>query len=280
MQILYTKSKWEMWEDPLPAFLDRAAADGFDGSELYLRTLSEKPDKISAMHEERGLLLIAQVLTEGRTADEHIRSLHEMVGLALDCGPRMINFHAGRDIFTFDDNVRIFEHIIMMGEQAGIPFVVETHRGRPTFSAVDTRLYLNVLPELMLTADFSHWMVVHESDLSDQPENVDAAVSRSLHIHARVGYEEGPQIPDPSDPAWAEYIDRHVTIWRQIVRERAAAGATELTITPEFGPPDYMHTAPFTGEPVADAWEANVFMMKLLKTRLQAPSRSRVNVVR
>jgi sugar phosphate isomerase/epimerase len=268
MQILFTKSKWEMWDSPLPTFLDRVVADGFDGTELYLRTLKEDPQEIALMHEERGLFMIGQILTEGASADDHIRSLHEMVGFALDCRPRSINFHAGRDIFTFDDNVRIFEHIIQQSRQSGVPFLIETHRGRPTFSAIETRRYLEVLPELRLTADFSHWMVVHESDLTDQQANVDTAIERSHHIHARVGYEEGPQIPDPSDPYWSPYVERHLSLWQQIVSKRRAAGASELTITPEFGPPDYMHIQPFTDKPVADAWAANVYMKGLLQQRL------------
>jgi hypothetical protein len=33
---------------------------------------------------------------------------------------------------------------------------------------------------------------------------------------------------------------------------------------PEFGPPGYMPTLPFTNQPVADAWRVNVEMRKLL----------------
>ena len=35
MQIVFTKSKWEMWDDPLPDFLGRAKKDGFDAVEPY-----------------------------------------------------------------------------------------------------------------------------------------------------------------------------------------------------------------------------------------------------
>ena len=30
MKLIWTKSKWEMWDDPLPRFLARAKADGAD----------------------------------------------------------------------------------------------------------------------------------------------------------------------------------------------------------------------------------------------------------
>ena len=40
-----------------------------------------------------------------------------------------------------------------------------------------------------------------------------------------------------------------------------------LTITPEFGPPPYLVTLPFTQQPLTDQWAVNVFMMNLLKER-------------
>lgn len=33
-------------------------------------------------------------------------------------------------------------------------------------------------------------------------------------------------------------------------------------MTPEFGPDNYLHTLPFTREPVADLWEINSWMGK------------------
>ncbi len=33
-----------------------------------------------------------------------------------------------------------------------------------------------------------------------------------------------------------------------------------LTFTPEFAPPDYMHTLPYTGAPVADLWDICLWM--------------------
>lgn len=269
MHILYTKSKWEMWDDPLEVFLRRARADGFDGTEIWLKTLAEPPNEVAAMHRAFGLVLVAQTLTEGDTPDEHVRSLEAQTEYALACDPLLINHHAGRDRFSFEDNARIFRRLIALGEAAGLPFLAETHRGRPTYSLAETRRYLEALPELSLTADVSHWMVVHESDLSDQEDALALALGRSRHVHARVGYEEGPQVPDPRAPEWRGHVERHLAIWQRIVDANVQAGADVLTITPEFGPPHYMHTAPFTEEPVADTWEVNVFMRDLLRERIR-----------
>ncbi len=128
---------------------------------------------------------------------------------------------------------------------------------------------MDALPELRLTADFSHWMVVHESDLADQPEHLDLAITRSGYIHARVGYAEGPQIPDPRAPEWKHAVDTHLKLWQRIVDVHKQAGNETLYITPEFGPPTYMHTLPFTNEPVADVWDINVYMKDLLQNVLE-----------
>jgi hypothetical protein len=268
MDVVYCKSKWEVPDLSLEAFVRRATRDRFSGTELALQTLSEPPDEIAALHRENGLALIAQVFTEGESPDDHVRSLERQVEQACRCAPVLINAHAGRDTFTFAQNVRLFQRLLALADEVGVPIRVETHRRRPTYSAPATRRYLEALPGLTLTADFSHWMVVHESDLTDQEATVQLAVERSRHVHARVGYEEGPQVPDPRAPEWEAHVRRHVALWQRIVDVHRAAGAETLTITPEFGPPNYMHTLPFKNDPVADAWDVNVYMRDLLETVL------------
>ena len=42
----------------------------------------------------------------------------------------------------------------------------------------------------------------------------------------------------------------------------AMSRGADMTITTEFGPPNYLPTAPFTQKPLSDQWEANVFIME------------------
>jgi hypothetical protein len=112
-------------------------------------------------------------------------------------------------------------------------------------------------------------MVVHESDLSDQQATLELGISRTDYVHARVGYAEGPQIPDPRAPEWQGAVATHLRLWQQIIDEHKRNGKESVYITPEFGPPAYMHTQPFTNEPVGDVWEQNVYMKDLLKSTLK-----------
>jgi sugar phosphate isomerase/epimerase len=269
LKLIFGKSKWEMWDDPLEDFLQRVVSSGFDATEIYLGSLHESPAEIIRLHKSYGLRLVGQILTQGQTCDDHLKSLESQFEFAAQCNVVFINSHAGRDIFSFQENVEVFQRITHLSQSSGIPILVETHRGRPTYSAIETRKYLEAIPELRLTADFSHWMVVHESGLDDQPGNIELAISRVEYVHARVGYTEGPQIPDPRAPEWGHAVERHLGLWQQIIDQRRKLGKENLYITPEFGPPAYMHSAPFTNEPVGDVWEQNVYMKELLASRLK-----------
>ena len=269
MKITFGKSKWEMWDDPLEIFLQRVAASGFEMTEIYLGSLPESAAEIARLHSNYGLRLIGQILTQGQTYTDHIRSLKAQFELAAQCEVVFINSHTGRDIFSFAENLQIFQCAAQLSQSSGIPILIETHRGRPTYSAIETRKYLEALPEMRLTADFSHWMVVHESDLADQRTNVELAMSRVDYLHARVGYAEGPQIPDPRAPEWQGAVARHLQLWQQIIDQHKRNDEESLYITPEFGPPAYMHTLPFTNQPVGDVWEQNVYMKDLLANKLE-----------
>jgi len=258
-----------MWDDPLEVFLERVRASGFEASEIYLGSLHESPAEITRLHTSYKLQLIGQILTQGQSYQDHMKSLESQFEFASQCQVAFINSHAGRDIFSFAENVQIFQRIAQLSRGSGIPILIETHRGRPTYSAIETRKYLEAVPELRLTADFSHWMVVHESDLADQRANIELAITRADYIHARVGYAEGPQIPDPRAPEWGHAVTTHLQLWQQIIDQHKRNGKESLYITPEFGPPAYMHTVPFTNQPVGDVWEQNVYMKDLLASTFE-----------
>jgi hypothetical protein len=134
------------------------------------------------------------------------------------------------------------------------------------FAAHITRKFIESFPELRLTLDISHWCNVHESLLADQKETVDMALSRTDHIHARIGHPEGPQVNDPRAPEWEPVVRQHFEWWDKIV-ERKKKNGEIVTILTEFGPPDYMPTLPYTKQPLGDQWAINVHMMHLLRKR-------------
>ena len=120
------------------------------------------------------------------------------------------------------------------------------------------------MPELVLTSDLSHWLLVVDRIPHDIMDLFDLASARSRHLHARIGHEKSPQVTEPSDPAWADHVALFRRWWEISVDARAAAGEA-LSVTPEFGPPPYMHAEPFTGRPSADLAAANRWMRERLQ---------------
>ena len=269
MKLLFFKSKWEAGHLALEEFLEEVKEAGFDGAEIYFPELEETPEEIAALHEKHDLLLVAQMGTSGRTPGEHMASLEELIPRCAAAGPVLVNSQTGKDWFSFDDSRRIFERALELADEHRVHVVHETHRGRPTFCTTETLRHVEALPALRLTADISHWMCVHESDLSDQEETLEAIAPRIDHIHARVGYAEGPQVPHPLAPEYEATLATHVRFWRAVLNARRVEGREWFTLTPEFGPPEYMPRLPFTGQPVADAWDVNVEFLDYLREALE-----------
>ena len=162
-----------------------------------------------------------------------------------------------------------------MEAEYGLTVTHETHRGRFLYNAADTARLLKDLPDLKLNADFSHWCCVSGSLLDDQEEAVKTACGRAWHIHGRVGYENGPQVPDPRAPEYANALQKHETWWGWIIRAHLKAKKKILTFTPEFGPPTYMQTLPYTRQPLADLWDVCFWMAGRFRKIFKAQTKGR-----
>lgn len=272
MKLACHKSFWEadcIDVTHLVALLDTVQHEGYQGTELYLPFFDLDVDTTIQEHRSRGLNLIAGIATQGLTPKGHIASLEKQVERAMTFEPAFINCHTGRDIFTLEDNLKIFERALTLESQYGVMITHETHRTRPTYSTLMTEQLLAALPALKLNLDISHWMVVHESDLSDQTERVNQLIQNAWHIHARVGYEEGPQVSDPASPVWEAQLENHLSWWQLVVDAARARRQAVLTITPEFGPFPYAQVNPTTGKSLTNIWQANLFMKHTLLEQLR-----------
>ncbi|WP_445737109.1 sugar phosphate isomerase/epimerase family protein [Mariniflexile sp.] len=178
-----------------------------------------------------------------------------------------VNSQTGKDYFTFEQNKKLFDIASAFTQKKGIQVLHETHRNKFSFAAHITKIYLEKIKDLKLTLDISHWVNVAESFLEDQEAAVAIAISRTEHIHARVGFPEGPQISDPRAPEWKSALNHHLLWWDKVVALKKSAHEKELTITPEFGPQPYMPVLPYSQTPLSNQWDINVFMMDLLKKR-------------
>jgi len=222
-----------------------------------------------ALQKEELLLVSHQHQAHGNDFGEFKDSFRHFLEFSAQGEPILINSHTGKDYFSLQQNLELIDIAEEFSQRNGIVVAHETHRGRVGFHPGVMQEYFEARPGLVITADLSHWVCVSESLLENFQGPLNEAIVRARHIHARVGFEEGPQIPDPRAPEWKYALDRFIGWWDSMVESRRKAGAKMVTFTTEFGPPPYLPKIPFKNEPVADQFEINVFMKDLLRQRYQ-----------
>jgi sugar phosphate isomerase/epimerase len=265
MKLTLVKSFWGM-DGTLEEKVRRIAEAGFAAVEGQ-PPAGEEADRLKRLLREHRLAFIPMVITEGATYRDHLASYHAKIEQARGFDPIKITVHGGKDWWAFGAQRDFFAEALEVERRTGIEVNFETHRGRPMFTPALTASFLHEFPELHINADFSHFVNVCESLLEDQAEAMALCISRSRHVHGRVGHEEGPQVNDPRAPEWARHLAAHEAWWDEIVRARLAAGAERFTFNPEFGPPTYMPTLPHTNQPVADLWEICLWMARRFEHR-------------
>jgi sugar phosphate isomerase/epimerase len=266
-KILFFCPRWGA-NDSLDSFCRRVKAAGYDGVEMGLSSpeAPEAEELLSALKKNE-LTLVGQYYQSFEPDfDSHAKNYEQYLRSLAKLKPIFINAQTGKDFFTFEQNKRLIELAAKVSKETGTLVIHETHRGKALFAAHITKSFLEQIPDMKLTLDISHWCNVHESLLKDQVPAVDLALTRTNHIHSRVGHPEGPQVNDPRADEWTDTINVHLAWWDKVVGQHKKNGTT-LTITTEFGPPDYMPVLPYTRQPVASQWDINVHVMKLLKAR-------------
>jgi len=191
------------------------------------------------------------------SVSEHLQDLEAQIALGKPLQPRFVNVMGGCDAWPIATSVDFFKAAMDIADKHGVICSFETHRGRSFYCPWNTVAVLQQLPDIRITCDFSHWVVVCERLLDSEWDAVTLAAQHAHHVHGRVGYDQGPQVPHPGAPEYADALSSHQRCWEAVWSAQAARGYSETTLTPEFGPDGYLHHLPFTNAPVADLWELN-----------------------
>lgn len=253
------------WDD----FILKAKSAGYDGIEVGLpHGISlETLDEIWNLAAKYSMLIIPQHYDTYEANFKQHKVAYERWFEKMKPFPAMkINSQTGKDFFNFKQNYSLIKVAEKFTGETAIPVFHETHRNKFSFAAHITNEYLMKITSLQLTLDISHWFCVAESFLEDQKESVDLAIARTEHLHARVGYTEGPQVPHPRVSIWQPALQAHLTFWDEVAA-RMNVEKRIFTITPEFGTFPYMIPLPADNKPICNQWDVNVFMMNLLRER-------------
>ena len=245
--------------------IPKIAKSGWDGVSFALVALEFDPgigslDELGRLCNEHDLGLTVMVHTAGEGVRGHLEHLRREVERAATVQPNHIICHGGVDAWSLGQATEFYSGALALESEIGIPFAHETHRSRLLHSPWQAMEILQTLPDLRTALDLSHWVVMSERLIHDQEQAITLAASRAIHVDARVGHEQGPQVPDPRDPAWARHLAVFEGWWDLAI-------TPNQVVVPEYGPPPYLPTTPYTGEPVADLWAVCDWAKERLCTR-------------
>lgn len=268
MKLDIFRTLWGYSGDWMPV-IDRLHSEGFEGIEARI------PDPIADRQRNRtalrdsGTPYIAVVFTskpvlpdQSASPEMHLADLERKLGIAAEFAPRFVNILAGNDRWPLSAQIDFFGRAIELAEQSGVVCCFETHRARLLGNPWQTLELIQHLPALRFTSDISHWVVSCERLLNDSADDLSAFVERVHHVQARVGYDQGPQVPHPAAPEYEEALAFHRCHWESVWSSQKARGYQATTMTPEFGPDGYLHHLPFTNVPVADLDSLNRWMAR------------------
>lgn len=266
MQLKLFKTLWGFTGD-IEAAIGQAVQAGFQGLEGAAPIDAQLANAWKAQLDDTGLDFIAEITTAGsyvpdRNAglQEHLDSLESKLEYSLRLDPLFITCLGGCDAWPEAKNVEFFFRAMELASAANCMISFETHRGRALFNPWITDRIVAQLPEIKLTCDFSHWCVVCERLMDTELDVIHRLAPHAWHIHARIGYDQGPQVPHPAAPEYQAALRAHQSWWELIWQQQRRRQWSVTTMTPEFGPDGYLHESPFSREPVADLWEVNQWM--------------------
>lgn len=249
--------------------LDEAFSAGFDGLEARIPETAAQRSANARILRDNDAPYIATLFTSTpvlpRQSDSpqvHLEDLRMKLDWAAELGPRLVNVLPGNDRWALGEQVDFFARAVELADASDLHVCFEIHRGRSLYSPWVTLEVIRQVPELRFTSDISHWLVTCERLLDDPADDLSAFVERVDHIQARVGYDQGPQVPHPGAAEYAEHLAFHQRHWERIWRSQEQRGRQVTTLTPEFGPDGYLHHLPFTDVPVADLWQLNQWMAR------------------
>lgn len=250
-----------------------AAAEGWDGV-AFAFIAHEFDDGLGSDAElaercrEHGLELAVMIHTFGDSVAHHLEDLRTGLERAAALEPHHVICHGGADSFDEATAVGFLETAVAMASDLDVRVGHETHRSRILFNPWITSRMLDRVEGMELVVDLSHWTVVAERLVTDAAEVIAACGAQAIHVDARIGHEQGPQVHDPSAARWREHRTTFESWWDSIWNAAAAAGRDELVFVPEYGPPPYQPTDA-GGEPIGDLWQICAGAGRALRDRYE-----------
>ena len=268
---------WSLGKLPMNAAVEwtldekfsRVAAAGFEAVECWLSDDNEREVKDALDRHGLALALGHRPFAVADTRDT--------IDRAIRLGAQYVMAQPADAYTPLDHVVELVHEGTRMANDAGIPIFYETHRGNFTENIPQTIALIERVPDIGITADLSHFVVVGEFygwESENAVERMRPILERVHAIHGRISNGEQVQVDcgDGSTP-WARFF---VQLWAEAMRSwrRHAGPGDILPFSSELGPPRYAITTP-DGLEFSDRWEQSLLMRDLAQEAWQLSGNTR-----
>ena len=194
--------------------------------------------------------------------------LQGVIDLAQEFDTRYIAINARFFPWTPAEAVSRVQAWLEMGEKAGIPVYLETHRLTVTNDVVFTLDLMDLIPEMEMVADLSHIVVAREFPVPvDKMHNgwIDRILQRTASMQGRISSREQIQVPlgYPQHEYWetqyADWWKQGFQYWRARNDNNAV-----MNFLCELGPPPYAITGK-DGYELSDRWQEGLLIKDRVK---------------
>ena len=239
-------------EDPVETHLAQIAEAGYAGA-CVDPNVSEIEDclKLKPAFEQYGLKCMVNAFPHD------VASLEPLLDMAAEMNATQVNVIGGVMPLTALEAVPVVNTWLSMARAYDFPLLLETHRNGTLNDLFYTLEVLEMIPELRLCADLSHFVVDRELQLplGETDQGYFATIlERSDSFQGRISSNQQIQIA-LDFPQHRDWVMQYRQWWSQGIEgwaRRQQADAT-LNFLIELGPPAYAITGPDQRE-LSDRW--------------------------
>lgn len=186
-----------------------------------------------------------------------IEDLRPTLHLARELDARFVNVIGQVMPIAVADMIPVVQQWLAMAAAEQVPILFETHRNCITNDLFATLQLIDAVPEMMLCADLSHYLLDREFWYPISEEShalIRRVMARSNAFQGRVASREQIQV-QISFPQHQKWFDLFAGWWEEgfrLWRARARSGQV-LNFCCELGPKEYAITGP-DGNELSDRW--------------------------
>ncbi|HWK47102.1 MAG TPA: sugar phosphate isomerase/epimerase [Stellaceae bacterium] len=187
-----------------------------------------------------------------------IEQLRPVLRMAREFGAPFVNVIGQVMPISVEATVPVVRRWIEMAEQEQVEIQFETHRNSVTNDMFAMLQLLDAVPEMVISADLSHYVVGREFDYpvsAAAQEHIARILRRAGSLQGRIASRQQIQVPF-GFPQYRKWLDVFLAWWEQGFRDwrRRAPATARLNFLCELGPHEYAMTGP-DGYELSDRWD-------------------------